>query len=204
MLRFLTFIIISLFLSGCNESYSDKYHSNSTGNSSSTGNSNSTGVVENWLKLTLGLSSKDACKIMENHAGEAQDIYKNSKSNLLLFQNMLPFSDSYFQSANLGTPPPGYILEDWDSAQKIHVREKFARMIFLLNTSKFKQVYESISINIEPQSSIVSGVTIPHTIEEFRRHINDYAIRYNGLFKVFVSETRTGVAWGAGRSNYFC
>ncbi|WP_241959342.1 hypothetical protein, partial [Vibrio cyclitrophicus] len=113
----------------------------------------------------------------------------------LIFGNAVPLKDAFFKKASTGTAPPGYALIDWTAAEKEKFKESFARMVFLINSSKFKNLYNThAKITVEPQSSPL--ITIPQNYTEFKNYVIKKTTDYGKNYSFYTSSSTTGIAWG--------
>ncbi|WP_241823052.1 hypothetical protein, partial [Vibrio splendidus] len=140
----------------------------------------------------LGMSNKDITSLLTYNMAEVTTMMNKTQ---LIFGNAVPLKDAFFKKASTGTAPSGYALIDWSATEKEKFKESFARMVFLINSSKFESLYNThANITVEPQSSPL--IMIPQNYTEFKSYVIKKTTDYGENYSFYTSSSTTGIAWG--------
>ncbi|MEZ9823006.1 hypothetical protein AB4238_20675, partial [Shewanella sp. 10N.286.45.A1] len=140
----------------------------------------------------LGMSNKDITSLITYNMAEVTTMMSKPQ---LIFGNAVPLKDASFKKGATAKAPPGYALIDWSDTEKEKFKESFARMVFLINSSKFENLYNThAAITVDPQSSPL--IMIPMNYTDFKSYVIKKTIDYGENYSFYTSSSKTDIAWG--------
>lgn len=140
----------------------------------------------------IGMNPHDIKSLITYHLNDVKLVML--KSNLI-FGSAIPLKDDFFKKAMTGkAPEQGYHLIDWTNIEKSDFKEKFARVVFLLNSPRFEALYDQhVNITVDSASSSFS---IPRSYQAFKSYIFDKTNSFKNKYSFYTSDSKTSRAWG--------
>ncbi|MGR5154297.1 hypothetical protein [Photobacterium swingsii] len=154
-----------------------------------------TNPAKDFLSSKLGLSPSDVEMLFKYHEKTVLEEFRNRDN--LLFGNIVPLKNTSFMPANtIGNQPvgPGYHLVNWDQQSITKFKNTLGRVVFLMNTSEFRNDFNLSLFTVKAQSSV--NVLIPSSYDKFKSYVNQTAASFGNHVTAYVSNSHTGRAWG--------